>query len=277
VKPLTFSIVTPSYNQGQFIEETIKSVLGQEGDFYIEYIIVDGGSTDSTVYTIKKYETLLKEKKLPVKCLGIKYRWVSEKDNGQSDAVNKGVEMAKGDFIGWLNSDDCYASDSVIKTVSEEFKKNSTDIVYGNGVMVDADNNFIRDYKSRQVNLKDIVIHPSSVLNQPALFFKKELYFTAGGLDEKLEWTMDYDLWFRMFLKSKRYIYIDQTLARAKYHSDAKSVEHMWKQIIETIAVKKKYTKNFDLSFIDLIHLHFNNLSLIVYYYAVKLGLKKAC
>ena len=103
---LIFSLVTPSYNSDKFIAKTIESILLQEGDFYIDYIIMDGGSTDKTVNIIKKYETLLREKKWKVRCQGIEYRWVSEKDNGQADAINKGFDKARGDILNWINADD---------------------------------------------------------------------------------------------------------------------------------------------------------------------------
>src|SRR4030065_830719 len=100
------SVVTPSYNQGRYIEETIKSVLSQEGDFRIEYLIMDGGSTDNSVEVIKKYDRLLKEGRWPVKCLGITYSWTSEKDKGQTDAINKGFAGCTGEILNWINRDD---------------------------------------------------------------------------------------------------------------------------------------------------------------------------
>src|SRR5208282_2106780 len=90
------SIVTPSFDQGQYIEEAIKSVISQEGDFFIDYIVVDGGSTDNSAEIAKKYGTLLDVGKWPVRCRGIRYRWISEKDRGQSDAINKGFRVAEG-------------------------------------------------------------------------------------------------------------------------------------------------------------------------------------
>jgi len=278
MKSIAVSVVTPSYNQGRFIEETIKSVISQEGDFYIDYVVMDGGSSDNTVDILKKYESLLHDKKLETRCLGIDFRWVSENDGGQSDAVDKGIRMATGDIIAWINSDDYYPSNDVFQTVVQRFSENGDiDIVYGNGVMVDVNKEYIRDFKSRQIALKDIPVHPSSLFNQPALFFRKNIYFTSGGLDKTLNWTMDYDLWFRLFLQSRRYVYIDKTFSCARYHEDAKSVEHMWVQIIETCRVKKKYMASFNLGFADILRLYFNMASLFVYYYAVKLGFKKAC
>jgi glycosyltransferase involved in cell wall biosynthesis len=138
------TVVTPSYNQGRFIEETVQSVLMQEGNFYIDYIIIDGASTDNSAVVIKKYETLLQEncrtiEKFGLKwyargernekkfrwnnCLGISYRWLSEKDNGQVDALKKGFRLARGDIYCWLNSDDIYIHPTVLQKVTDYFAK----------------------------------------------------------------------------------------------------------------------------------------------------------
>ena len=93
---MRFSIVTPSYNQGKYIEETIKSVISQEGDFSIDYVIADGGSTDNSVEIIKKYSKLLNDGRYPIKCNDIKFRWWSKKDRGQSDAINQGFNSTDG-------------------------------------------------------------------------------------------------------------------------------------------------------------------------------------
>src|ERR1035437_9764873 len=102
------SIVTPSYNQGEFLAETIESVISQEGEFHIDYIIVDGASTDTSVEIIRHYDELLNERNWSIKCCGIRFRWTSGKDKGQTDALMKGFRIAKGDVYAWLNSDDTY-------------------------------------------------------------------------------------------------------------------------------------------------------------------------
>jgi len=117
------SIVTPSYNQGQFIEDTILSVKNQDYS-NIEHIIVDGGSTDNTLEILKEYEN------------SYNLRWVSEPDNGQADAINKGFDMAKGEIIGWLNSDDTYFSSHVLTKVVEKFRQTEAKIVFGNDVLI---------------------------------------------------------------------------------------------------------------------------------------------
>ena len=102
------TIVTPSLNQGQFLEQTILSVISQKGDFYIDYIIADGGSTDNSVEIIKKYDSLLREKKFKIQCKGIKYRWWSKKDKGQAHALNMAFKTGQGDVVTWINSDDYF-------------------------------------------------------------------------------------------------------------------------------------------------------------------------
>ncbi len=278
MSPITFLLVTPSYNQGEFLRETIESVMSQEGNFYINYFLADGGSTDNSVQIIKEYEALLREGKWNVRCLGINYEWVSEEDKGQSDAINKAMKRGRGDVAGWLNSDDYFPSNDVLKSVSEEFEREpEMGIVYGNSDTVDIDKNFIRSFKGWQIELKDILIQPSGIVVQPSLFFKRDIFIKAGGLREDFHLAFDYDLWFNLFLEAKKYKYIDKTLSCARYHADAKSVKHMRAQVIELCKIKFMHLKSFKLSSGDTVRLYFNMLCLFVYYYAVKFGFKKAC
>src|SRR3990172_1482609 len=148
MKNANITIVTPSYNQGRFIEETIKSVISQEGNFTLEYIIMDGGSTDETVEVIKKYERLLEKGEYLVKCRGVRLIWKSEKDRGQAHAVNKGFELATGEVLGWVNSDDTYIPGAVSKAL-EDFKKHEdVMMVYGEGWYVDERGKIIERYKT---------------------------------------------------------------------------------------------------------------------------------
>ena len=131
------SIVTPSYNQGEYLEETIRSVISQEGDFYIDYLIMDGCSTDNSVDIIGNYADLVKEGNWEAKCLGIDLTWVSEKDAGQTDAINKGFKMAQGEVVSWINSDDMYFPGS-FSVVLNHFSHNpSDDFVFGDGDVID--------------------------------------------------------------------------------------------------------------------------------------------
>jgi glycosyltransferase involved in cell wall biosynthesis len=183
------SIVTPSYNQGKFIEYAILSVKNQRYP-NIEHIIVDGGSTDGTLDIIKKYEG--------------KYnlRWVSEADRGQADAVNKGFKMANGEIIGWINSDDAYFSNDTISEVVNFFDINSdSKIVYGDIVLINAENEVIR---INPVLLfwghKAFKIH--STPSQPAVFLKRCI-IDRYSLDVKLTYSMDYDFWLKIGKENK--------------------------------------------------------------------------
>ena len=195
------SIVTPSYNQERFIEETIKSVISQEGDFNIDYIIVDGKSTDGSVEIIRKYDTLLKQGKWPVKCRGINYRWVSEPDDGQSDAIAKGFRMAEGDVLAWLNSDDVYLSGTLQKVVN--YFSNHTDavFVYGNTYFIDEEGKVIGEALAEPFDFLKMAVR--TLFSQQSSFMKKKAYDDSGGLDTSLRYVMDYDLWVRMAKKYK--------------------------------------------------------------------------
>lgn len=136
-KKTIFTIVTPSYNQGQFIEQTIQSVLSQVGNFSIDYIIADGGSTDNSVEIIKKYAELLKKNLYPIGCNGIDYRWWSRADGGQADALNQGFALTNGTILAWINSDDFYEAGAFQKVADAFRKEPSADLIYGNGRALD--------------------------------------------------------------------------------------------------------------------------------------------
>jgi len=201
------SIITPSYNQGQYIEQTIISVLEQNYP-NLEYIIIDGGSSDNSVEIIKKYEKQLKY-------------WISEKDNGQSHAINKGFKKATGDIIAWLNSDDIYLPDT-LNIVNNIFNKNpDIDIIYGDVI------NFTEKkeeyYKVSEFKINDFLSRIS--IHQPAVFWRKKLLNNEGFLDESLYYTMDYDLWMRLFINYKS-LKVNLPLAKFRMHNDSKTTSN---------------------------------------------------
>jgi len=176
------SVVTPSYNQAQFIEETIRSVLLQ-GYPDLEYIVIDGGSADGSVEIIRKYE----------RWLG---RWVSEPDRGQSHALNKGFEAATGEFVGWLNSDDLYTPGAVGRAVRPFVSRREVGAVYGDAFVIDAAGKQIGHIQALEMDLGELLL--GNYIPQPTVFMRRSALFEAGLLDERLHYAMDYDLWLRL-------------------------------------------------------------------------------
>ena len=219
---MKITIITPSYNQGQFIEETILSVLNQS-NADVEHIVVDGGSTDDTVEVLKKYPSV---------------RWVSEKDEGQADALQKGLEMATGEIIGWINSDD-YLEPNILEFVSDYFEKENVDWIIGDISLVYDEEQTIVPIKSPKITTKTLFSNPDNIRQQGA-FFRKQSLLKAGGFDKKFQLTMDLDLWFRM-LKLSDPVMVDRNLAYFRWHKGQKtSAKVISKQKVEILNVLKK-------------------------------------
>lgn len=201
---MKISILTPSYNQADFIEKPIKSVMNQDWG-NVEHIIIDGGSTDNTVDILKKYSHL---------------KWISEPDEGQADALNKGLAMASGDIIGWINSDDYYEK-NIFKDVISEFKNKTVKWVIGNIVCIYPSYQISDPIKSPEITYNRLLANPD-IVKQQAVFFRKSALIKAGAWNKKYYMTMDYDLWLRL---SKKYTpkMIDKTWAYFTHHEDQKS------------------------------------------------------
>ena len=219
------SVITPSFNQGKYIERTIESVLNQRIS-ELEYIVMDGGSTDQTVDILKKYDSVLE--------------WRSEKDNGQTDAVNKGLRLAKGDIIGWLNSDDIYYPNA-IRAVLDVFEKNpDINVVYGNAYHIREDDSIIEEYYTEEYSyerLKEVCY-----ICQPAVFFRKCLVDKYGYLDETLQYCMDYDYWLRLG-KSERFYHLPVFIAGSRLYEDNKTLGARKKVHEEMLRMLKKNLK----------------------------------
>jgi len=217
----TFSIVTPSYNQGQFLAETIESVISQEGDFHIDYIIVDGGSTDNSVEIIRHYDALMQQGEWPISCRGVTFRWTSEKDRGQTDALIKGFRIAEGDIYAWLNSDDTYLP-GALQTAATFFSSHpGTGLLYGDANYCDANGASIGSYRTAEFDLDKLA--SANIICQPATFFRRNVLEAVGGLDDTLQFAMDYDLWVRI---GQRFscTHIPQRLATYRLHEASKTI-----------------------------------------------------
>lgn len=260
---MRLSFVIPTRNQARFLRQCIDSCIAQGIDD-AEILVVDGASTDDTRNVLADY--------------GDRIRWVSEPDKGQSDAINKGVRIARGELIAWINSDDYYASDRAIAALLDAFEaERDVDIAYGNGVRVDVDGRELGPYRARPIaRVADIVVHPASFVLQPAVLFRRQLFLDVGGLDEALHYTMDYELWIRMFAAARATRYIPQVIACARYHTDAKSIAAMGKQIREAYAVKQRSARRLQLGGLDRARVYAGVASMGVYWIAVRLGLLRA-
>jgi glycosyltransferase involved in cell wall biosynthesis len=207
------SIVTPSYNQGEFLEETIRSVLLQ-GYPNLEYIIIDGGSNDNSIEIIKKYEKNLTY-------------WVSEKDRGQSHAINKGFKKATGEIYCWLNSDDYFLPDALRRFAQASIT--SKDSVAWAGVAVKIDKSGKETGTIQPRVDGDVEFFSdwwiSSRIMQPACAFRGAEFNKIKGLNEKLHYAMDFDLWIKL-RKQGRFSTIDENIACARFHSENKTISN---------------------------------------------------
>ena len=203
------SVVTPSFNQGQYIEETIRSVLLQ-GYPNLEYMIVDGGSTDGSVDIIRKYEPWLAH-------------WVSEPDRGQSHAINKGWSRATGEVLAWLNSDDVYVQGAVGTAVNALSQHPEVAVVYSNCQYVDTEGGRIVLRRSAEFDLRRLLWNLSSYIPQPTAFICKSALAEVGFMNETLQYSMDYDLWLRIGMRYA-FRYVDEVWAATRMHVQAKTV-----------------------------------------------------
>jgi glycosyltransferase involved in cell wall biosynthesis len=232
---MKISVITPSYNQAAFLAETIKSIASQEVSVETEHIIVDGGSTDGSVELLRS--------------LGDQVIWISEPDLGQADAVNKGIRMATGDIIGWLNSDDLYLP-GALQAVSDYFRDHSEcSWVYGQCRIINRSGeerwNWITRYKnSRLRKFTYEKLLRENFISQPAVFFRKKLFEKAGGLDLSLRYAMDYDLWLRFGMISPAGV-IRKDLASFRRHGSSKSETGYRDQFFEQFAVARRYGPSF--------------------------------
>ena len=200
------SIVTPSFQQARYLEQTMRSVLEQDYP-HIEYLVIDGASKDGSVDIIQKYESQLAY-------------WVSEKDSGQAEAINKGISRATGEIVAWINSDDYYLP-GVVSSAVKVFEENpDVVLIYGDMLAVDEDGQTTNVMKYGQFSLADLLCF--QIIGQPSVFFRRDALQQAGLLDTTFHFLLDHHLWIRIAQHGK-ILHVPQTWSAARYHAEAKN------------------------------------------------------
>lgn len=201
---MKITILTPSFNQGKFIEQNIQSVMSQNYTNF-EHIVIDGGSTDNTVEILKKYSHL---------------KWVSEADEGQADALNKGLAMATGDIVGWINSDDYYHED-IFHDVVSHFGDSNIQWIIGDITFIYQNAGIKKVTKSKKITYQNLLRNPD-IVHQQGVFFRKDLLEEVGGWNKYFYMVMDFDLWVRLSKKHTPKM-VHKNYAYFLWHGDQKS------------------------------------------------------
>lgn len=236
------SIVVPSLNQGKFISQTIDSILNQNISD-VEIIVCDGGSSDNTIELLNQYNSRI--------------RWISEPDNGQTDAINKGLKLAKGEILGYLNSDD-YLLPGSLEMLKSIFQNEDVEWVSGDALIVDANSREIqkgvRLYKTflRRLGFKPLFFI-TNYLVQPSTFWNRKAFELVGLFDESLNFSMDYDYWFRLYKHKSPHI-MHEAISAFRIHSTSKGGINYRKQMKEDLHLIKRYSNNGLVLFFHKVH-----------------------
>jgi glycosyltransferase involved in cell wall biosynthesis len=227
VGQLRISIVTPSFNQARFIDRTIRSVLEQTGDFELEHLVIDGGSTDGTLEVLRRY--------------GDRLTWVSEPDEGQSDAINKGLRRVTGDVVGWVNSDDVLLPGALRRVAAAFGAHPEAGWVHGRCEIIDPDDRVIRrwvsaykDWCCRHYSYERLLTE--NFVSQMTVFWRRSLIDQVGYIAKDLHLAMDYDYWLRLARLGPP-AYIAHRLACFRWYPSSKSGAQFRKQFAEERAI----------------------------------------
>jgi glycosyltransferase involved in cell wall biosynthesis len=226
----SISLVTPSFQQARFLERTIRSVIDQ-GYPRLEYILIDGGSTDGSIDIIRKYQDRLDY-------------WSSEADRGQAHAINKGFRQAKGDLLGWLNSDDTLAPGALLQIGSLFLSNPDVDLVYGHTFLIDETDTLVGRQLAVPTNLRELIHYNRNMWSQPGTFWRRRLYERAGPLDESLIYALDCDFWIRAASVGTIYC-LPHHLANLRIHAGTKSKAKRPQFLEEHQQLDQRYGKEF--------------------------------
>jgi len=228
---LRISVVTPSYNQARFLRRTIESVLAQEGEFELEYLVVDGGSSDGTLDILREY--------------GARLRWTSEPDRGQVDAINKGLARCTGEIVGWLNSDDVLLPGALRRAAEVFVTRQDVEWIHGRCRIIDDKDRVIRrwvewykHYRARRRKFESLLVE--NYVNQMTVFWRRSLLEGVGYLDPQFPLAFDYDMWLR-FARRSTPVYIEQPQACFRWYETSKSGANFEAQFAQNAQVAAKY------------------------------------
>lgn len=272
MKAYTISIVTTSFNHGEFISATIHSVLTQSGEFFIDYIIMDGGSTDQTISIIRQFEETLMQNctitttstGLPIyvnnqphfpynQCKGISFRWFSATDHGQVDALKNGFKLAFGDIYCWLNSDDVYLDKNVLSKVVNHFiTPPFPKIVTGDGLLIDRHGKQTGIWHVDKIDFKELLFLDYHIL-QPSTFFRKEVY-QKEYLNEKYICAFDADFFIHLIKDGIQIKKIEDRLSAYRIYPEIKTIALSKTRFLESVSISWSYSRNIFYSLISIIY-----------------------
>ncbi|MFA6908599.1 MAG: glycosyltransferase family 2 protein [Patescibacteria group bacterium] len=261
---MRLSIITPSFNQGRFIAQTIESILNQPSGLDLEFIIVDAKSTDGTAGIVEKYRSLIEKK-------GIRFKFISEPDRGQSDAINKGSKLATGELLTYLNSDDYYEPNVLGEVVKAFTEFPHAQWGFGGWKFVDLEG---REYISRiPMSYSKTKLLCFDTIVQPSCFYKRDFFLKSGLIDEKLHLSMDYDLWLRMSATEDP-ITIPFVISNARYYMETKSATKTMKHLFESFQLQKKYSKGLGIRVLQYFYL-LRGIAVILFGYDISVRIEK--
>lgn len=230
---MRLSIVIPSYNQGHLIHQTFESILQQPAGLDLEVIVMDGGSTDSTGEVVKRYRPQFVARK-------IAFFYTSERDHGQSDAINKGSAVATGELLTYLNSDDYYQP-QVLGNVIDEFTTHPrVQWGYGGWRFVDLEGHLYSVVQPKRYSHRRLLT--LCTIGQPSCFYRREFFNRMGAVNQELHLSMDYDLWLRMAAACDPLI-IPTAVANMRYYMQTKSATRNMSHLQESFALQRKYSR----------------------------------
>jgi glycosyltransferase involved in cell wall biosynthesis len=228
---MKISIVTTSFNHAEFLEEALVSVQRQGGED-VEHIVVDGGSNDGTV-------ELLKSKR---GAAWSHLRWISEEDEGQTQAMNKGLRMATGDVIGWLNSDDRYRPGCFAAVEQALHEGPAVDVLYGDYTLMGTDGAHLRTRREIEFSRLVLLYHRVLYIPTTSSFFRRRIFDEGNWLDESMQYAMDHEFYVRLAMKGYRFRHIRKVLADFRMHPASKTSTMAWRQIAESYATMQRYS-----------------------------------